>query len=163
MAGGCTVEVAYPVGKPGTASQFQRRELVAVPALRLSGTGGQVDGFGEAAAALQALAIEFPALRERGLAVMHVEVFQALAGQVGAGVSDGTFGDEAATQRDVAHQFAGQGAPSESPARNGQHGGLLLAEADFLAAGGGDLERHADLIDGEEGGDRKSTRLNSSH
>src|ERR1035438_6813765 len=32
--GGEALGAAFPVGKPGTASQFQRRELVAVPALR---------------------------------------------------------------------------------------------------------------------------------
>ena len=66
-----------------------------------------MDGFGEAAAALQAFPIELSAQCGSGLAVVHVEIFEALACQVGAGVGDGALGDEAAAQRDVAHQFAG--------------------------------------------------------
>ena len=72
-----------------------------------------MDRLGEAASALQALPIELPALRVGWRAVMHVDVFQALAGQVGAGVGNGTLRDQSASQRDVAHQLPGQRAPAD--------------------------------------------------
>src|ERR1017187_4483285 len=111
-------------GSPRFAARTPIGIFERVPGLRLSGTGGQMDGFGEAAAALQAFPIELPAQCGSGRAVMHVVVFQALACQVGAGIGDGSLGDEPAAQRDVAHQFAGQSAPAESPAGDGQHGRL---------------------------------------
>src|ERR1035441_5810970 len=102
-------------GDPGSGDRGQtgllkrisgkkRRKFMAVLSVPGgSGAGGQVDGFGEAAALLQAFLIEFPAQCGSGRAVMHVEVFQAFADQVGAGIGDGPFGDEAAAERDVAH------------------------------------------------------------
>src|ERR1035438_8322163 len=116
MAGGCTAEGRIPWANPGTDSQLPANcagNLVSVlvspgfATLRLSRPGGKMDGFGEAAAALQAFPIELSAQCGSGCAVMHVEVFEALAGQVGTGVGDGAVGDESAAQRDVAHQFAG--------------------------------------------------------
>src|SRR5262249_16783349 len=69
-------------------------------------------------------------MRERRTAL--VEPLDGLAYQEGGRIGDGSFGNQAAAERDFARQFPREGAPSEGAAHDGQHRSLLFQKADLV-------------------------------
>src|SRR5262245_9166751 len=76
---------------------------------------------------------------------------QTQSDHVGTGKGDGRLRDQAAPERDLSHQLAGDGAKPKRPGHDGDDLRLLCPVADFVVAGCGDEETHADLVHREEG------------
>ena len=81
-----------------------------------------------------------------------MQVFEALAGDDGAGIGDGALGIRPPPSGILPASSRASARQPKAPPAMDEDFAPSVARADLFAAGGGNLERHADLIGGEERG-----------
>src|SRR5947209_10594496 len=105
-------------------------------------------------AALERIGVGSAPLLARVAVTDPVVAFERHARNTGTSVCNGGFRQEPSTERNFAHQFPGNGPPSESANQDRGDLTFLFAVTNIAVASGSQQERQADLIRGENGGIR---------